>query len=627
MIPGSVVIRTIVNSFFLSCKFVILNRKHFTTDIEKEKMKKNVSKSIAIILAFCIAFSGLPFLAGELDVHAASKKVAKKVMLQAAASGQDAVVLKWNKIKKPQKGYAVFRDGTPIAHVGKKRTFTDTGLQAGSSHTYQIKVYKTQKVKMWYNKATGKWQKKKPAKNNRGKSKKVTTYTYRKPSNAVNVRTEPGPVSSGTEPDNTEPGNTEPPDTSSIPAPTNLKYSNLSSSSVTLSWTAASISGTPSYKLYRKDGNGNTKVTPVSTISAKDISVVAGTTYQYYVTTIYNGQESVKSNMIMVKVPSETVTTQTKTVTDYTGRTFQIYKNSNESFWRYTSNDVAVESMPKIDKTVDGEFDIGSNHMIQYHGATFNATAIKNAKPNNYDYIVDMYNGEASKFSIELQDGVYVDWIDTYKEVGNHKYEPTVKYYYFKSGHPIAMPVQTDGQFVYKTETSGNITKKHFYVDNAAMSVGDAVGIWTDVFNVYVKYDGKLIETITIDTARDENLGTSWTSQTANGMSPWRRVALNIAEQAISSKGGSTGKLYQDLHLISDYIDENYTYGEVVPVYGTTMSMKCIAGAIILETYSIVHYNKYGFESSGSNYYDGNHSAFNLNEDPDTYYEANGHLD
>ena len=202
MIPGSVVIRTIVNSFFLSCKFVILNRKHFTTDIEKEKMKKNVSKSIAIILAFCIAFSGLPFLAGELDVHAASKKVAKKVTLQAAASGQDAVVLKWNKIKKPQKGYAVFRDGTPIAHVGKKRTFTDTGLQAGSSHTYQIKVYKTQKVKMWYNKATGKWQKKKPAKNNRGKSKKVTTYTYRKPSNAVNVRTEPGPVSSGTEPDN-----------------------------------------------------------------------------------------------------------------------------------------------------------------------------------------------------------------------------------------------------------------------------------------------------------------------------------------------------------------------------------------------------------------------------------------
>ena len=589
-------------------------------------MKKNVSKSIAIILAFCIAFSGLPFLAGELDVHAASKKVAKKVMLQAAASGQDAVVLKWNKIKKPQKGYAVFRDGTPIAHVGKKRTFTDTDLQAGSSHTYQIKVYKTKKVKMWYNKATGKWQKKKPAKNNRGKSKKVITYTYRKPSNAVNVRTEPGPVSSGTEPDNTEPGNTEPPDTSSVPAPTNLQYSELSSNSVILTWTAADVSGTPKYKLYRVEENGITQASTVNSARVRDSSVVAGKTYQYYVTTLYNQQESVKSNTVTVTIPGQTSTTETKTVTDFLGVTRTFTKKSNQDYW--TNDDVGVVTdLTRWDKTIDGNFTYQGDTMIQYHGATFNATAIKNTKPNNYKYTVQMYSGTPDKLSIELQDGVYIDWIDTYKEVGNHQYEPTVKYYYFKNGHPIAMPVQTDGQFVYKTETSGNITKKHFYVDNAAMSVGDAVGIWTDVFNVYVKYDGKLIETITIDTARDENLGTSWTSQTANGMSPWRRVALNIAEQAISSKGGSTGKLYQDLHLISDYIDENYTYGEEVPVYGTTMPMKCIAGAIILETYSIVHYNKYGFESSGSNYYDGNHSAFNLNEDPQTYYEANGHLD
>ena len=584
-------------------------------------MKKRAARVIAVIAAFCIAFSGLPFLAGELDVHAASKKVAKKVTLQAAASGQDTVVLKWNKIKKPQKGYAVFRDGTPIAHVGKKLTFTDTGLQAGSSHTYQIKLYKTKKVKMWYNKATGNWQKKKPAKKNRGKSKKVTTYTYQKPSNAVSVTTEPAPQSSDTEPDNTEQ-----PGTSSVPAPTNLKYSNLSSSSVTLSWTAANVSGSPSYKLYRADGSGTTKTTSVSTTSVKDTSVVAGKTYQYYVTTIYNGQESVKSNMIMVKVPSETVTTQTKTVTDFLGVTRTFTKKSNQDYW--TNDDVGVVTdLTRWDKTIDGNFTYQGDTMIQYHGATFNATAIKNTKPNNYKYTVQMYSGTPDKLSIELQDGVYIDCLDTYKEVGNHKYEPTIKYYYFKNGHPIAMPVQTDGQFVYKTETSGNITKKYFYVDNAAMSVGDAVGIWTDVFNVYVKYDGKLIETITIDTARDENLGTSWTSQTANGMSPWRRVALNIAEQAISSKGGSTGKLYQDLHLISDYIDENYTYGEEVPVYGTTMPMKCIAGAIVLETYSIVHYNKYGFESSGSNYYNGNHSAFNLNEDPQTYYEAQGRLD
>lgn len=588
-------------------------------------MKKNVSKSIAIILAFCIAFSGLPFLAGELDVHAASKKVAKKVMLQAAASGQDAVVLKWNKIKKPQKGYAVFRDGTPIAHVGKKRTFTDTDLQAGSSHTYQIKVYKTKKVKMWYNKATGKWQKKKPAKNNRGKSKKVTTYTYRKPSNAVNVRTEPGPVSSGTEPDNTEPGNTEPPDTSSVPAPTNLQYSELSSNSVILTWTAADVSGTPKYKLYRVEENGITQASTVNSARVRDSSVVAGKTYQYYVTTLYNQQESEKSNTITVKIPAQTVTTETKTVTDFLGVTRTFTKKSNQDYW--TNDDVGVVTdLTRWDKTIDGNFTYQGDTMIQYHGATFNATAIKNTKPNNYKYTVQMYSGTPDKLSIELQDGVYIDWIDTYKEVGNHQYEPTVKYYYFKNGHPIAMPY-SDGTFIYKTETSNNITSKYFYVVNSAMTVGDALGIWADTFNVYVKYDGQLIGTITIDTARDEFLGTSWTSQTANGMSPWRRVALNIAEEAIAAKGGSTGKISNDLRLIKQYIDEKYYYGEEVAVYGTTMPMKCIAGAIILETYSIVHYNKYGFESSGSNYYDGNHSAFNLNEDPQTYYEANGHLD
>ena len=588
-------------------------------------MKKNVSKSIAIILAFCIAFSGLPFLAGELDVHAASKKVAKKVTLQAAASGQDAVVLKWNKIKKPQKGYAVFRDGTPIAHVGKKRTFTDTDLQAGSSHTYQIKVYKTKKVKMWYNKATGKWQKKKPAKNNRGKSKKVTTYTYRKPSNAVNVRTEPGPVSSGTEPDNTEPGNTEPPDTSSVPAPTNLQYSELSSNSVILTWTAADVSGTPKYKLYRVEENGITQASTVNSARVRDSSVVAGKTYQYYVTTLYNQQESEKSNTITVKIPAQTVTTETKTVTDFLGVTRTFTKKSNQDYW--TNDDVGVVTdLTRWDKTIDGNFTYQGDTMIQYHGATFNATAIKNTKPNNYKYTVQMYSGTPDKLSIELQDGVYIDWIDTYKEVGNHQYEPTVKYYYFKNGHPIAMPY-SDGTFIYKTETSNNITSKYFYVVNSAMTVGDALGIWADTFNVYVKYDGQLIGTITIDTARDEFLGTSWTSQTANGMSPWRRVALNIAEEAIAAKGGSTGKISNDLRLIKQYIDEKYYYGEEVAVYGTTMPMKCIAGAIILETYSIVHYNKYGFESSGSNYYDGNHSAFNLNEDPQTYYEANGHLD
>ena len=54
--------------------------------------------------------------------------------------------------------------------------------------------------------------------------------------------------------------------------------------------------------------------------------------------------------------------------------------------------------------------------------------------------------------------------------------------------------------------------------------------------------------------------------------------------------------------------------------------MTCVTGAVILETYSIVHYNKFGFESHGAYYGNTNHSAFNLNENPDVAHEANGHI-
>jgi hypothetical protein len=40
----------------------------------KKIMKKKVQGILAIIIAFCVVFSGLPLLAGGLDVQAASKK-------------------------------------------------------------------------------------------------------------------------------------------------------------------------------------------------------------------------------------------------------------------------------------------------------------------------------------------------------------------------------------------------------------------------------------------------------------------------------------------------------------------------------------------------------------------------
>ena len=41
--------------------------------VETHNMKRRFRQVIAILAAFCIAFSGMPLMAGSLDAHAASK--------------------------------------------------------------------------------------------------------------------------------------------------------------------------------------------------------------------------------------------------------------------------------------------------------------------------------------------------------------------------------------------------------------------------------------------------------------------------------------------------------------------------------------------------------------------------
>ena len=812
-------------------------------------------------------FTSIPMMSGTLESNA----LAKNITLKATASGTTSVKLTWNKVKTPNSGYAVFRDSKLVKRFGTKTTtYTDTGLTSATYYTYQIKTYKKTTKTQWYNKKTGKWQSKKPAKKYRGKSRKATTYSYKLKSNAVKVQTKAvyykitwenwdgtvldtdtvkagqvpeytgnkptrpadsnytytfkgwspsiaaakenktytaqytkkenagmctiiwknwdgkvlrtDSVKNGTTPsyggtptrpddsnytytfkgwsptivaananatytaqytatskpigsttysitwknwdgkvlrtDTVEKGKTPSygstptrpadsnytytfngwnpsvvaatanatytaqytatantgtnykitwknydgnvlattsvksgtiptfsgtptkPSTSTyyytftnwnptvvaatsdatytatystnqyVGTPSNVKYTINSDGNPKITWN--SVSGATGYKLYRTY-NGSTVVTTVPTNSATDTSVTKGLIYEYYVVALKDSYTSPKSATISVPVPER------KTVTSYTGKQRDIYRIPGEDFWRYVSNDAKVTSLASIDRTVDGEFGSESSRMIQYHGATFNATEIANAKPQDYAVSVSMYNGDTNKFTLELENGVYISGMNTYKEVGNHQYNQTVVYYYFKDGHPIAEPYH-DGTFVYKTETSGNITTKKFFVYNGATDVGAALGIWAPTFKVYVKYDGKLIETINIDTASTEG-HPEWTTQTCNGMSPWRKVALDLADTAIKAKGGSTGNINTDLHLIRDYLEETYAYGQNLDAYGATFCMKCNMGALVLETYAVYRYGKYGFASSGSNY-DGIHVAFNLNEDPYTYYEA-----
>lgn len=165
-------------------------------------MRKAMTKSLAILVAFAVAFTCIPVLSGQCEVHAAAI-----TGLSASARGSNTVVLSWAKLTKKQKsgqkGITVFRDGYAIANIGKSATsFTDTGLSAGSYHTYQVKTYKTKtkKTKMWYNKATGQYQKKKPAKKYRGKRKtfRSTTYKYKNASGVAGVVTAAAPAPAAT---------------------------------------------------------------------------------------------------------------------------------------------------------------------------------------------------------------------------------------------------------------------------------------------------------------------------------------------------------------------------------------------------------------------------------------------
>lgn len=608
-------------------------------------MKKRLTGVLAIIIAFCVAFSGLPFLAGNLEANALAKKkkLPKNITLQVAASGQTQAVLRWNKIKSPSKGYAVFRDGEPVKHFNtKKITFTDNELKAGTSYTYQIKTYTKKTVKMWFNKKTEKWQKKKPAKKYRGKSKKQAVYTYKKKSNAVTIHTASAPAPSDTG-DNGD-GASE-----ALPAPTNVKcVVDNDAKKMTVTWNA--VSGATGYYVYKLfSGKSQRKYTDKKGIV--DIDVTEGVVYTYYVIAINGDTTSEKSNKVTGQLTSQgsgdsgdtpttptnpEPTTQTVTVTDYLGVTRTFTKKSTDSSWKCTSSTDgdtgwSASRLNRYDKNLDGTFYSDSNESMRtYHGATFNISEIENFKNDERTmgfYTVEMYNGDPSKLQLVLDSDVQILERNTFEETGKYTYTPKKKYYYYKNGHPIGKTYD-DGAFakdVKESKSGYTLNKKVFYVGNSAMSIGDALGIWTGKFNVTIKYDGEVIGTMKVDTATDVFFGPSWTTDNCNGMSPFRRKALEIAQQALRVKGKS-GNLDTDLNRIDEYVKENYSYAEPITVDGATVTMTCYFGAIILETYSIYEFGEFGFEGSGSNYNasSGKHSVFVLDKSPHPYYETQG---
>ena len=165
-------------------------------------MKKSVIKVriAAIFVAFTVTFTMMPAAAGTLGSSAASPYWKS---IKAKAVTENTIKLSWKALtinqQKKISGIAVFRDGKVVKKLSKKaKSYRNSGLKVGKTYKYQLKTYKktTKRVRVYWNKKTGKWQIKKI---NGAKSKitKKIICKYSNNSQIVKARTKK-PDGSGT---------------------------------------------------------------------------------------------------------------------------------------------------------------------------------------------------------------------------------------------------------------------------------------------------------------------------------------------------------------------------------------------------------------------------------------------
>ena len=326
-------------------------------------MKKTL-KLIAIIAAFAVAFTTIPIFDGGMDAYAASKKTtAKKVTVRVVDTNYTTATIKWNKVKSPNSGYAVFRDGKVINHFGKKTTsFTDKGLKSGTRHTYQICTYKVTKKKMYFNKKTKKWQSKKPKKKYRGGTKTVKKYSYKKKSNKVvaSLPKRPAP---------TQPSQPSQPSQPAKPGDvTGLKATDATTNSIAISWnkTSGTFTGYEVYKnndRYCSVGSGNNSVT------IRNLS--SGTKYTIKVRT-YSGSSNTYGNFASISVTTKSDAT-TPTVDPNT--TPEAVTGLKASSVTYNSANI---SWNKLSKNVTGYEVRVNDRYYREVGSNTNALTVNN---------------------------------------------------------------------------------------------------------------------------------------------------------------------------------------------------------------------------------------------------------
>lgn len=248
-------------------------------------MKKIIKNTLAALMAFAVAFTGIPVLAGGFSVDAASGPAQVKEIN--VGYSHNYVRLKWSKVKtKGLSGYTVFRGGKALKSVSaKKLTYKDTKVKASKKYSYYVRAYKNIKQKRYFNTKTNKWQADKPAaKNWKGKkTKTVTVKKYGKASPTMKVKTLAAPKKTSSKKKTTKKtsGKTN---TSAETSKWNYKMP-ISMKSDSISFTLSELTADTEIRIYR----GDKLIGSLKKINetVKDNNLKADTEYSYVIKVYY----------------------------------------------------------------------------------------------------------------------------------------------------------------------------------------------------------------------------------------------------------------------------------------------------------------------------------------------------
>lgn len=313
----------------------------------------------------------------------------------------------------------------------------------------------------------------------------------------------------------------------------------------------------------------------------------------------------------------------TVTMTDYKNKTRTFTKNfKNQWVSDYTTMSMTGDSLLSYNKDVDGEWTTGGGtKMLNYHGTTFDMSSFGafSGVPSSC-YTFTAFNMDKNKLKIYPTDAT-IEPIETYTIDFNP--QKTVQNMYVKNSLRIALAPDNGEVFTIKS-VGNNESRISIAFTNDATSIGDGLGFCSTTINFQVSYDNKIIGDIKADSMKT-SLHQNWSVSNCSRMSPVREKAFEIAWAAVQRQPIDYDT---DMKKIENYIRTNYYYGEPIYLDGTNeelFNMRCTGGAIVLETYSIILYNKYGYTTPlGSSFI--THRNFTpISNPPSDYYNTQGH--